>query len=245
MPTQQKGPMQHKHKAVHVTRKDLQRFWLANFCLGLRVKTILFKRNIVLVGDKTEHLRKLEVLVTRDLTAGATSFWAPRRASDRRTFSRERRARFKTQKTSRGPSWTGEPRPQAEHVPLSSVTRDLSQEEIRTLCVEYGFPMSAMVLRGSLPRTTVSPRPKTREELGEIVPVKTPPSEMPYEQRMQLEDHNRLMAVFQKSRLDLFAQDVVYSIVVLGKSVREAAEASGLSAKSLAVTVSRIRGRMY
>ena len=105
--------------------------------------------------------------------------------------------------------------------------------------------MSAMVLRGSLPRTIVSRRPQTRKELGEIVAVKTPPSEMPHEQRMQLEDHNQLMAAFQKSRLDLFAQNVVYSVVILGSSVREAAEASGLSAKTLAVTISRIRGRMH
>ena len=244
-PTQHKGRVRRKQEVAHVTRKDLQLFWLANFCLGVRVKTILFRRNIVLVTEKTEHLRKVEVLVSKDLTTVETSFWVPRRARDRRRFSRERCARSRTRKTSRGPWWTGEPRPRAEHVPLSCVRRELSQEEIRTLFVEYRFPMSAMVLRGSLPRTIVSRRPQTRKELGEIVAVKTPPSEMPHEQRMQLEDHNQLMAAFQKSRLDLFAQNVVYSVVILGSSVREAAEASGLSAKTLAVTISRIRGRMH
>ena len=235
-----------RHDAkVCVWPEDLQRFWLVNFCLGVRVKTILFKGNIVLVTAATEHLRKVEILVSNDLNAIETSFWIPRRACDRRRFSQERHIRARTRKTSRGPWWTGEPRPEAEHVSLTSISRNLNQDEIRTLFVEYGFPIQAMVLTLSLPRATVSRRPRTRKELGEIVAVNTPSSEMPHEQRMQLEDHHRLMAVLQKSRLDLFAQNVVYSVVILGKSVREAAEAAGLGARSLAVTISRIRKKMY
>ena len=230
---------------VCVSPIDLQRFWLVNFCLGLRVKTILFKGSIVLVTATTRHLRKVEVLVSNHVSSVETSFWIPRRACDRRRFSRERHIRARTRKTSRGPWWTGEPRPQAEHVSLTSISRNLNQDEIRTLFVEYGFPIQAMVLTLSLPRATVSRRPRTRKELGEIVAVNTPCSEMPHEQRMQLEDHHRLMAVLQKSRLDLFAQNVVYSVVILGKSVREAAEAAGLGARSLAVTISRIRKKMY
>jgi len=230
---------------VSVSPKDLQRFWLVNFCLGLRVKTILFKGSIVLVTATTARLRKVEVLVSNDLSAVETSFWIPRRACDRRRFSLERQSRARKRKTLRGPWWTGEPRPQAEHVLLTSISRELNQDEIRTLAIEYGFPIQAMVLTMSLPRVTVSRRPRTRKELGEIVVVNTPPSEMAHEQRMQLEDHNRLMTVLQKSRLDLFAQNVVYSVVILGKSVREAAESAGLGARSLAVTISRIRKKMY
>jgi hypothetical protein len=109
-----------------------------------------------------------------------------------------------------------------------------------------GFPMYAMIQPGSLhlPNVTVTHQPKARKELGEIVKVKARPEQMPPEQQAQLEDHKRLMAVFQKSRLDLYSQNAVYTVVILGKSVREVAEASGLRAKTLAVAVSRMRGRM-
>ena len=106
--------------------------------------------------------------------------------------------------------------------------------------------MYAMVQPGSLylPNVIVTHQPKDRRELGEIVKVKATADQMPPEQQAQLEDHNRLMAFFQKSRLDLFSQNAIYTVVILGKSVREVAEASGLRTKTLAVAVSRVRNRM-
>src|SRR6266852_5220981 len=61
---------------------------------------------------------------------------------------------------------------------------------------------------------------------------------------VQLSYHQALMRVLSGMRVNGDRQSGLYDVIVLGKSVKEVAEARGMNAASLAVTVSRVRAKM-
>jgi len=80
--------------------------------------------------------------VISDLKKYHAPLWLPRRASDRKAFTRQRRPRRRNRVTLYGrPHWTGSPRPVAETRELLDVSPSIdAYENIRAICSEYGFP---------------------------------------------------------------------------------------------------------
>jgi hypothetical protein len=173
-------------------------------------------------------------------------FWIPRRPTNRKQFNLERVWRSRRYRTLRAPVWTGESRPPIEQnasVELSDFRNTLTHEDVIEIS-KLGFPLSAMVPQTCTPFRSEHRR-KTRRELGEVVIVKTPFSQMRPEQREQRDDHQRLMQILgEMSRMSPQRASSLYDVIVLGKSSKEVAEARGMNAASLAVTVSRVRAKM-
>src|ERR1700733_6315251 len=204
--------------------------------------TIQHRGEVSLVLDQTPSLRRVHTL-------RGVECWIPRATvanEIRRQRERRARARFGHERRTLGnpPCWTGEARPDAVGVPLSDISRTLRQDEIWELVNDLGLDIRSAVMIGSLPRPIHNPEPqKRRSELGEVVTVKTPFNEMSPEQRCQKRDHDKLMRILSTLRMDTERASACYDVVVLGAEVRTVAESRGLNAKSLAVTVSRVRAR--
>ncbi len=216
-------------------------------------KTILHgsdeRRGVCQVLQTNEKLRRIRPII--GLVDGEVCelnqepFWTPRRAADRSQFFHKRQ--HKKLKGFRQPCWTGESRPPIEQNPaveLSDFKNILTPKEIIRI-FNLGFPLHAMVPQTCVPFRSERRRPKTRRDLGEIIVVKTAFNQMSPEQRMQLSDHQALMRVLSGMRVNGDRQSGLYDVIVLGKSVKEVAEARGMNAASLAVTVSRVRAKMY
>ena len=178
------------------------------------------------------------------------AFWIPRRPINRKQFNLERRWRSRRYRTLRAPVWTGEPRPPVDQNPAVKLTEFkniLTEEEILSI-YGLGFPLRAMVLQTWMPLPLRSERlrPKTRRELGEVVVVKTPFNQMPPEQREQLDAHHRLMQFLGKRpRMSPVRGYALNDVIVLGKDYKEVAEARGINARSLVVTISQAKAEMY
>jgi len=224
----------------------IQRFLFACAEHGARtgkVKTLKIDGEASLVVSQTEHLRRV-------LRISGAEYWIPRKtvanAALRESESLAHKSFRRRQKPLwNQPSWTGEARPNKGRVELSDISRTLNQDEIWELVNDLGFLFHAAVMRGSLPPPIPDSRKeKTYAELGEVVTVRTPFNEMSPEQRWQKQDHDKLMRILSTLRMDTERASACYDVVVLGGEVRSVAESRCLNAKSLAVTVSRIRARM-
>jgi hypothetical protein len=220
----------------------IQRFLFACAEHGRRtgkVKTLRVDGEASLILSQTGHLRRM-------LRVSGAEYWIARNTVANETLRKsERLARKRFRRKSKplwaAPSWTGEPRPNADTVLLGG--RTLSWAEIVELVDDLGFPFYGAVVRGSLPPPIPdSRREKTRAELGEI--VKTPFNKMSPAQRWQKQDHDKLMKVLADSRIGSEKASALYNVIVLGHEVRSVAESRGLNAKSLAVTVSRVKTKM-
>lgn len=212
-----------------------------------RLKTIKHKGEVAVVLDTRARLRYLYRYSAWEM--GREGFWVPRRAADRRQLRDERiRSRLRDKTLQKLPCWEGEARPpEARTVLLESAHRCLTARE-RVALSRLGFPFRAMVCLGSLPAPRLrEPEPAAcpEREWGEIVIIKTPFNEMDPDQRMRMALHGAVMGVLGGLRMREDTKAGVYDVVVLGKPFREVVEMRRLNAKSLEVTISRIRKKLF
>lgn len=226
--------------AEHVGRGELRAFWLAHVALGLpRIKTILRRRRILLITQTDERLRRVEVLVSRSLCPSTDAFWLPRRASDLRAFSFQRKTRKRfgvdAKKTTRSPIGVALPedaRPtDAVTVPLSAVIRTLSEGEIRAICGDLGFPFGAAVYRPALVY-----RPAISDHDAEIKAAK----DAEQEAAERAEYVKRLVDYLARRRYSPRIRRAIRTAMDTHLTLKEVAKRAGITYGVLRVTIHRV-----
>ena len=132
-------------------------------------RTIQHKNRICEVVETHVHLRRLLPLMNGNLgTDTSEPFWAPRRPSDRKRFSLERMWKSRRHRTLPPPVWTGEARPSAKGLVISS---DFQSEfptasDLLNLVHKCGYGVEAAL--AAMPHAHVwrNPKPDRRRNGG-------------------------------------------------------------------------------
>ena len=193
-------------------------------CQRRRLRTIHHRGMLAVVLAVSDRLRCLQ-------TVQGLQFWVPRRASDRKAFTRQRKPRRRNGVTLCGPPhWTGEPHPAAAvTVELLDVSPSIDAfENLRPICSEYGLPF----LRA---RDIVCLwKPKPRQSRRKRPDHYLPDSEVARLQ-MVIGDHG-WSATMRKG---------VTEIVLHGARPREAAKLTGENPEILGQNARRVVKELY
>ena len=163
-------------------------------------------------------------------------FWIPRRASDWRVFSQQRKTRKRfgvdAKKVTRTPLEVGDARPaDAVTVPLSAVIRTLSEGEIRAICGDLGFPFGAAVYRPALVY-----RPAISDHDAEIKAAK----EAEQEAAERAEYVKRLVDYLARRRYSPRIRRAIRTAMDTHLTLKEVAKRAGITYGVLRVTIHRV-----